>query len=123
MKKIYILIFSVLVFLAGSGQALAQAGGRPSVNYNAPTEIIGIQPLFANILNTTLGLVSVVLLITFIWAGLIWMTATGDSGKIIKAKKIMIWSIAGFVMIFTAYGILVVIFNALGYPTPGAAAR
>jgi len=119
MKKIHFLVLTLLIFLAGSNQALAQAGS--AVSMDKPTQFQAIQPLFANILGVTLGLVGVILLIMFIWAGIIWMIAAGDSGKIVKAKKIMIWSLIGFAVIFIAYGSLVVIFNALGYPTPGAA--
>ena len=82
-----------------------------------------LQTIVANVLSVALGSIGIIALVAFIWAGFTWMIASGDASKIAKAKKIMIWAVAGFVIIFASYAILILIFNALGYPTPGVKAK
>lgn len=120
MKKFFLLAFMALASLVVAGSALAAADttGLSNVTFSPPNTEGSFQLLISKILNGALGLLGVVALVAFIWAGVLWMTSGGDATKITKAKKTMIWAVAGLVIIFAAFGILTLFFNALGYATP-----
>ncbi len=121
MKKFFLASFtSTVSWLAFAGTVHAQAD---SVTYHPAAPAADLSAMLSNALNVTLGMLGVIALLAFIWAGFTWMTSGGDAGKITKAKKTMIWAVAGLVIIFASYSILVLVFNAFGYPTPGASAR
>lgn len=127
MKKYIIfsltLLLTLLAALTAGASVLAEEGssdGLGAVSFN-PVSAPGTFPAIINtVFSASLGFLGVVALLAFIWGGLIWMTSGGDTAKIMKAKKTMTWAVAGLVIIFAAFSILTLIFNAFGYPTPGA---
>jgi hypothetical protein len=48
----------------------------------------------------------------FVYGGLMWMTAAGNSEKTGKALKIITWSSLGIVVIFSAYVLVQFVFSA-----------
>ncbi len=64
-----------------------------------------LMDIIANIINTILGLVGIILLILFIYAGFLWMTAGGDSDQIKKAKDILKNAVIGVIIIVLSYAI------------------
>lgn len=59
-----------------------------------------------------LGLV----VIMFIWAGVLFLTAQGDPGKIGAARKAVIWAVVGVMVGFLAFSAVTLIRNII---TPG----
>jgi len=57
---------------------------------------------FVSILLSVLGVLFTVLIV---YAGFLWMTASGDETKVEKAKKIISSSIIGLIIILMAYSI------------------
>lgn len=64
-----------------------------------------IQTRAGQIVGVVLSFVGVVFLVLTIYAGIMWMTAAGNSQQVDKAKGMLINSIIGLVVIFAAYAI------------------
>lgn len=64
-----------------------------------------IQTRAGQIIGIVLSFVGVVFLVLTIYAGIMWMTAAGNSQQVDKAKGMLINSIIGLVVIFAAYAI------------------
>ena len=64
-----------------------------------------LQETIAKIIRQVLGLLGIIFLILIIYAGLTWMTAAGDEGKIDRAKKIISAAIVGLAIVLAAYAI------------------
>ncbi|KKP32584.1 MAG: hypothetical protein A2312_04385 [Candidatus Staskawiczbacteria bacterium RIFOXYB2_FULL_32_9] len=61
-----------------------------------------IVTMVQNIANVLTTVATILIVIAFIIAGLLFLTATGDPGKIGTAKKMMYAGIAGTVMVILA---------------------
>ena len=71
--------------------------------------------LAANIIKMALGVLGTIFLVLTVYAGFLWMTASGEEEKITKAKDILKASIIGLLIILTAYAITsFVISNLVG---------
>lgn len=69
---------------------------------DADTQVFNI---IGRIINIVLGLLGIVFFIYVVWAGFIWMTATGDATKVTKATQMLIQGTIGLVIILAAYAI------------------
>ncbi len=58
------------------------------------------------IISGVMGVLGSLTLIMFVYSGFLWMTATGDAGKVEKARDIAVWSTLGIVVIFSSYAII-----------------
>jgi len=47
------------------------------------------------------------------YAGILWMTAGGKEQTVTKAKKIMLWTVIGLILIFSSYTIVNFILTAV----------
>jgi len=56
-----------------------------------------------NVINAALGLSGIVIVVLFVYAGFLWMTAQGDDKKVADAKKIIKNAIIGTILMFSAY--------------------
>jgi hypothetical protein len=99
-------------------ESLTQVGegayGEDVSNQPELPEMVG------SIINVALGLLGMVLLVLIIYGGFLWMTAGGNSDQVDKAKKILINSIIGLVIIMAAYAISTFVFGAILGATTGA---
>lgn len=72
-------------------------------------------PTITDFVGSTLGLalslLGTIMLISFIYGGIIWMTAAGEDSKAEKGKKVIIYTIVGFVVILSAWGIVNTLFG------------
>ncbi|MFH1173457.1 MAG: hypothetical protein V1692_02920 [bacterium] len=88
---------------------LEKAGGPTGANYNIgkkdPIDIV------ANIVQIFLGLLSVIFLILMIYAGYLWMTASGSEDKITKAKHILLNASIGLAIVLSAYALTWFVFE------------
>lgn len=64
------------------------------------------EQLFAGIINTALGTVISLSLISFTVGGIMFVTARGKDEQISKAKVILAWSILALVIIASSYAII-----------------
>ena len=64
---------------------------------------ITIESFIARVINFVLGLIGSVSLLMFIYGGLTWMTSAGKSDQVKKGRDIIVWSVIGLAIVFTAY--------------------
>jgi len=57
------------------------------------------------IIGAILSFIGVIFLVLIIYAGILWMTASGNDQQVDKAKKLIIAAIIGLVIILAAYAI------------------
>ena len=69
------------------------------------------------IILAVLGIVGSLALVMFIYGGLTWMTASGNSEKVEKGKNIIIWAVIGLAVIFMSYAMVRFVFTSLGGAT------
>ena len=83
-----------------SGKAgLGQARSLP--------EIVG------SIINVVLGFMGILLLFYLLYAGFLWMTSSGDSKQVDKAKAMIRDSIIGLIIVVAAFSISNFVLNSL----------
>ncbi|HZJ40910.1 MAG TPA: hypothetical protein VFD16_01435 [Candidatus Saccharimonadales bacterium] len=64
-----------------------------------------LQTKAGQIVGVVLSFVGVIFLILMIYAGITWMTASGNEQQVAKAKSLMINATIGIVIVFAAYAI------------------
>jgi len=69
--------------------------------------------LAQNIIDFVLKISVTVAVIMFTWAGILYLTASGDKGNIEKAHKIFTSVLIGFIIVISAWLIINTIANAL----------
>lgn len=79
----------------------------------SPDQIIG------TIINYLLGFLGIVLLLYFLYAGFLWMTAGGEKGPVEKAQGIIKNCIIGLIIIVSAYALSNFVLTALVNVTQG----
>ncbi|MCX6781758.1 MAG: pilin [Candidatus Magasanikbacteria bacterium] len=123
MKKLFIITVAVLggffllstqVFAApdigfqqgGMAQGIANQSG-----YDTSGDQYALSRTIGGIIRGVLSLIGVIFLVLTIYAGLLWMTASGAEEKITKAKGIIKSSVIGLAIVASAYGITALVMN------------
>lgn len=87
---------------------------------DAPDSVPQGSDSFSNVITVALALFVVLgiilALIFLIWGGITWATSGGDKAKIDKARKTIIFSIVGIIVIALSFVILQTIGQVLGSP-------
>lgn len=83
-----------------SNTGLSTSGGAAALNTGAD-----LPTIIGTVIKAALGLVGVIFLVLMVYAGIIWMTARGDEGKVSKAKDTIVASIIGLIIVVGAYAI------------------
>jgi len=68
-----------------------------------------------NIIKPVFGIVGVLFFALTVYAGVLWMTAHGESKQVDKAKDILTSSVIGLVIVISSYVLTNAVFNALIY--------
>ena len=79
----------------------------------------GLYTLIGNAVDVILGILGVLLVIYFLYAGWLWMSSQGDEKKVGKAKDILKQSVIGLALIFASYAIANFVINQLISATTG----
>ena len=108
-------LFSGLFFLAPSfakdyGLETTRAAADLSKTVAGQTDVFGVG---GKIISAALSLVGIVFFALVLFAGLMWMTARGDSARVDKAKTILETSAIGLVIVMGAYAIVNFVFIEL----------
>jgi len=96
---------------------VASAQVNPVTNMTAAVKGTGLEKntnlplLIGNLIKGALGIIGVLFLVLVIYAGVLWMIARGEEGKISKARSIIITAIVGFIIIMVSYGITSFVVN------------
>lgn len=118
-----LLVFSAPVFAVdigfgddGMAQNIAEKAG-----YEASTDEYALSITVGGIIRGVLSVIGVLFLVLTVYAGVLWMTASGNEESITKAKKIITSSLIGLVIVVAAYGITALVFNfIIGAQAPSA---
>ncbi len=113
MHKFFIFVLVILLglTLANSfvfAQTAACPGDGSTICLDNPLgkEVNDPNVLIGQVINSIFGVVGSLALIMFIYGGLIWMTSAGSQDKIKKGKDIIVWSVIGLAVIFSAYALV-----------------
>jgi hypothetical protein len=116
MKKIQLFIGAFLVVVLGAGvlvsSAVGAAGPLEDVCADNADSVVcqnqndSSDDLVGNLVNTLLFVIGAISVLMAIIGGLLYVTSSGDSGRVTKAKNTLFYAIIGLVMAFFAYAIV-----------------
>ena len=87
------------------GETINAPNGIPNGNLGS------LQDILANAIVLFIIAGSFLLVIYIVWAGIQWITSSGDKAKLAAARGRLTWAIIGLVVIFSSFFII----NAIGY--------
>lgn len=87
--------------------------GKDYIGINRPA-ITSLEGLYYNLLVVLFWVVSIAAVLTFLYAGISYMTAGGDAEKAEKAKRIIIGSVIGMLIILASFLIFRTTVNVVG---------
>jgi hypothetical protein len=73
--------------------------------YTSESDQKPLEEIIASNIQLVLSLVGIIFIILIIYAGINWMTASGNEEKVTKAKKIITDSIIGLIVVVVAYAV------------------
>lgn len=112
MKKIIITILLAVAFFSFFSPILVSAQSEGVVTLDNPLgQGVTPQTLIGRVINAVLGIVGSLTLLMFIYGGILWMTAAGNSEQISKGKAVLVWAIIGLVVVFSSYSLVKFILN------------
>lgn len=128
-NKFFIRLIAILLFAAGvfflvtdttfaqeiAGSESQDFGIGNDSAFGETTELAStdIRVILGRIVQVFLGILGIIAVGIFLYAGFLWMTSGGDESKIASAKKTMINAVIGLVIILSAFSIVQFILNAL----------
>lgn len=98
----------VLPPAAPSSTAAGATGGSSgsSARLSNPIGVSSIQALIGRLIRGLIGIAGSLALAAFVWGGLMYMTARGESGQIKRAREILTNALLGLVLIFFSYSLV-----------------
>ncbi|MFA5420942.1 MAG: hypothetical protein WC280_02890 [Patescibacteria group bacterium] len=116
MKKI-LLVLTVLFLGSLPFYCLANKGtnygldtsmsqGSLSILKNRQASSEYLQNQLGSIVGVVLSFVGLLFLLLLIYAGILWMTASGNDQQVEKSRKIIVWAFAGLVMVFASFALV-----------------
>ncbi len=113
--KLLIPIGVLAIVLFAADTAIATDLSDPAFT---PIGQASIPQIIGRIIRGVIGLTGVLALAMFIYGGFMWMTAAGNSDQVGKAKKTVVWSVLGLVLIFSSYALVNFVMQALNQVNP-----
>lgn len=111
------LAFAQGTVLDDATSALDQAGASTYGDASAYEARPGLLTTLGNIVRIVLGLLGILFIVLIIYAGVLWMTSSGNSDQVEKARGIIVQAVIGLVVIMTAYILTAFVFRAFGTAT------
>lgn len=122
MKKIIIISFILTLTSPLIAQGLESPIGPPDTDilnftktagteagFNTSDPVTGLATLAGNIVAAFLSLIGVIFIVYTLYGGYLWMTAGGNDERVTKAKAIIRNGIVGMIIIFSVWGIYLVV--------------
>ncbi len=104
---------SVLSDMSKAGGNSASSAGLTSGGEMTVGEIVG------RVIRGFLGLLGLIFVVLTIYAGFLWMTASGNEEQISKAKKMLTNAVIGIIIILLAYSVTAFVMSSLYSATEG----
>lgn len=76
-----------------------------------------LRATIGDIVQVILGFLGILAVLIVLWAGFLWMTATGNEDQVGKAKSILIAGIIGLLIILSAYAVTAFVLQEFGDAT------
>ncbi len=103
--------------LTDATAALDQAGASTYGDATAYEARPGLMTTIGSIVRVVLGLLGLLFVLLMLYAGLLWMTSSGNSDQVEKARGIIVQAVIGLIVIMAAYVLTVFVFSAFGAAT------
>lgn len=128
MRKIFAIVLSFALWVPNVSHALSSST-RDTTNHSNYSDalddsISAVYPdgvpetnflyLVGMLVGALLGVLGVVFLLLTLYAGMLWMTAAGNSDQVKKAKAILLNSVVGLLITLSAYAISQTVVSYLG---------
>lgn len=127
MKKLLIIFFLGTIFLlpavtpvkadscaATDAYSFEKCSGindvAPAIGYPKGTDL-PVEYYIGTVLSVLFSFLGLIFLILTIYAGILWMTAQGNTSYVEKAKNILVKAIVGLVICLSAYAITYFVMN------------
>lgn len=65
--------------------------------------VLGGDAILANVLNLAYFVAGTIAVVVIIVAGIMYSTSAGDSGRVTKAKNLLLYSVVGLVIVMSAF--------------------
>ena len=132
MKKILMTVFVLGLVLIPSLGRLGLVRAQDQIITNDPLAALGdindqaefseqgLTDTIGLLISVLLGVLGIIFLVLVIWAGLLWMTAAGETKQTQKAKDILVTSVIGLVILLSAYAISTFVIDNITNATSSA---
>jgi len=99
--------------LNAQASAKAELDKGSVIGLSLPLSDIKVEAFIGRVIQQILNVVGALGLAAFLWGGFRYMTAGGNAQRAEDARKVIIWSVLGLVVIFAAYAIVTFIIRAI----------
>lgn len=119
LKKLFLFLTVALFFCVPLTPVVAQntntggvvrlvnpIGGKDDGTAAGAKGIVDGNKILGTAVKVALGLLGSITLLVFFYGGFMWLTSAGNSDKVSKGTKSMLYAVIGLFIIFGAYGIL-----------------
>src|SRR3989339_31804 len=89
------------------------------VKLENPLPTTDMRVIFGKIVAKALGVLGSLTLLVFIYGGVFWLIAAGNAETVKKGTQTMMWAGVGLFIIFGAYGMITLVFSAIGAKDTG----
>lgn len=98
---------------AAEKPAASAPSGVTGVALPNPLGTTSVREIIGNIIAMLIGGAGSIALLMFVYGGLLWLTSAGNAEKIKKGQAIILWSVLGMVVMFSAYIIVKYVLGAI----------
>ncbi len=124
MKKIlFIAILFGVMFWVGLTLAADPSGGTLSPTVEPePVKLdnpmgdgrTDVRAILGDIIKYAMGILGSLTRLVFVYGGFLWLISAGNPENVKKGMQTMLWAVIGIFIIFASYGILTLVFKAIG---------
>ena len=97
------------VFISSLFIGINNVSAQVTVNITNPISTNDFSKLVENFLLWVLSVAGALTLLMLVTGGVLYVTSSGNEQKIEAAKKMIIWTILGLILILASYSIIVVL--------------
>lgn len=65
-----------------------------------------VRVIIGRIISAALSIIGSIALLMFVYGGVLWLTSFGETAKVDKGKKILVWATLGLGMIVASYAVV-----------------
>jgi len=97
---------------ASDAGAISNLKGKAQGSLN-PLGLTNAADLMGRVVKIGMSIIGSIAFVLFIYGGILWMTASGNSERETKARHILIWGSLGLVVILASYALVKFVFESV----------